>query len=216
MRRRFGRGRRTIGSSDSKDAPIDAARWFERLIGEGIVKVQALEPVSADDVPASFAVVGSGEREGGERTLVGFAPGHGGDAALAVLAVAQRLAAEGGFEGEALAVAPQWSIAARRRLALVGELPFRFRALAASSLGENEGAVELEKTGLPLPLPRICDRQSSTTSSRVPVGTVRQPMMTCPAGAFSSSITTVLLPFGSGSLMVTRSGSSCLGIHEKY
>ena len=94
MRRRFGRGRRARGAGDSKNskgAPIDAARWFERLIGEGIVDVEALEPVSADDVPASFAVVGSGEREGGERILVGFAPGHGGDAALAVLAVAQRL-----------------------------------------------------------------------------------------------------------------------------
>jgi len=159
MRRRFGRGRRTRGSSDSKGAPIDAERWFERLIGEGIVNVQALEAVSADDVPASFAVVGRGERENGEPVLVGFAPSHGGDAALAVLAVAQRLAAEGNFEGEALAVAPQWSIAARRRLALVGELPFRFRALAASSLGENEGVVELEKTELSLPLPaaRVVD-----------------------------------------------------------
>ena len=84
MRRRFGRGRRTRGSGDSKGAPIDASRWFERLIGEGIVNVQALEPVSADDVPASFAVVGSGKREDGERILVGFAPRHGGDAALAV------------------------------------------------------------------------------------------------------------------------------------
>jgi hypothetical protein len=159
MRRRFSRGRRARGPGDSKAAPIDAARWFERLIGEGIVDVETLEPVSADDVPASFAVVGSGEREDGERILVGFAPGHGGDAALAVLAVAQRLAAEGDFEGEALAIAPQWSIAARRRLALVGELPFRFRALAASPLGENEGAVEPETTDLPLPLPaaRVVD-----------------------------------------------------------
>jgi hypothetical protein len=153
MRRRFGRGRRTRAPSESKSAPIDAAHWFGRLIDEGIVGVQGLEPVSADDLPASFAVVGSGEREGGEPVLVGFSPSHGGDAMLAALAVAQRLAEEDGFEGEALAVAPQWSIAARRRLALVGDLPFRFRALAASSLDENEGTVEREPAELPSPLP---------------------------------------------------------------
>jgi len=170
MRRRFGRGRRSRGPADSKGTPIDAARWFERLTGESIVDVEALESVSADDVPASFAVVGSGEREGGERILVGFAPGHGGDAALAVLGVAQRLAAEEGFEGEALAVAPQWSISARRRLALVGELPFRFRALAASSLDENEGTVEPETTEVPLPLPAARRKRAMASVVTPPSG----------------------------------------------
>ena len=121
-----------------------------------------LWPVAAamtPGLPTSFAVVGSSTTEAGERVLVGFAPRHGGDAVLAVLAVAQRLAEEEGFAGEALAVAPQWSGAARRRLAAVGELPFRFRALAASNLDEEGGAVrpELPDPASPLPPERLAD-----------------------------------------------------------
>jgi hypothetical protein len=119
-------------------------RSFERIIEEGIAGVEALSPASADDVPASFAVLGTGGTEDEVRVVVGFAPGQGGDAALATLAFAQRLAAEQDFRGEAIAVAPQWSIASRRRLGLIGELPFRFRALVASTLAEGEGRVEPE------------------------------------------------------------------------
>jgi hypothetical protein len=161
MRRRFGRGRKpTGGAGERKAAGIDAARWLERLTAEGHVPVATLEAVEVDGVPDHFAVVGRGETETGTTVLVGFSPRHGGDAALAVLAEAQRLAAsEEGFSGEAIAVAPEWSIAARRRLALVGTLPYRFRAVGISALGDDGGAVEGESGEAPLPLPaaRIAD-----------------------------------------------------------
>jgi hypothetical protein len=125
--------------------------------------VDALEAVTDEDVPASFAVLGVGVRAGDEKVLVGFAPRHGGDAALATLAMAGRMAAEEDFSGEALAVAPQWSIAARRRLALLGDVPFRFRPLSASSLLDNGGAVEAEPAEPvpPLPAASVADALAS-------------------------------------------------------
>jgi hypothetical protein len=115
--------------------------------------VTHLEPVEVDGVPASFAVLGLGESEDGGRVLVGFAPRHGGDAALAAWAHGQRLAAEEGFDGEVFAVAPQWSVAARQRLSLLGEPPFAFRALAATALDEESRCVEAEGPVANLPLP---------------------------------------------------------------
>jgi hypothetical protein len=153
MRRRFGRGRRGRGGSEARNAPIDAARWFERLTAQQVVPVTHLEPVEVDGVPASFAVLGLGESEDGGRVLVGFAPRHGGDAALAAWAHGQRLAAEEGFDGEVFAVAPQWSVAARQRLSLLGEPPFAFRALAATALDEESRCVEAEGPVANLPLP---------------------------------------------------------------
>ena len=152
MRRRFGRKRRGR-TSDTRSVAIDAERWFERLTAEGHVPVPALQPVESEGVPASFAVLGTGETEAGDRVLVGFAPENGGDAALAVLAHAAKLATEEEFSGEAIAIAPQWSIAARRRLAWVGELSFRFRPLAVSALDAGGGAVEPERAELALALP---------------------------------------------------------------
>ncbi len=44
----------------------------------------------------------------------------------------------------------QWSIAARRRLALVGDVPFQFRAVAASALADGDNHVEPEAGAEPL------------------------------------------------------------------
>ena len=104
MRRRFGRKRRGR-TSDTWSVAIDAERWFERLTAEGHVPVTALQPIESEGVPASFAVLGTGETEAGDRVLVGFAPENGGDAALAVLAHAAKLATEEEFSGEAIEIA---------------------------------------------------------------------------------------------------------------
>ncbi|MDH3212599.1 MAG: hypothetical protein OEM05_08950 [Myxococcales bacterium] len=144
MRRRFGRGRTSKTGGEGARAPIDAQRALDRIVAAGIVPVDALTPASVEGIPDDFAVLGTGETGGRERVAVGFAPEEGGDAALATLAFAQRLAAEDGFAGDALAVAPQWSIASRRRLALVGDVPFRFRAVAASALAAGDNTVRPE------------------------------------------------------------------------
>ncbi len=143
MRRRFGRGRRSRGSGESRNAPIDAARWLARIAELGVVPARELEPVQVEDIPASFAALGAGESEAGVPLVVAFAPRSGGDAALAAVAYARRRASEQGFDGEVVAVAPQWSIASRRRLGLLTAAPFKFRALAASALAEGENTVEL-------------------------------------------------------------------------
>jgi hypothetical protein len=125
-------------------------RAFERIVAAGIVEVESLEPVSVDGIAASFAAVGVGERDGG-KVVVGYAPGHAGDAALATVVFAQRLAAEEGFRGDAIAVAPQWSAPARRRLAALASasFPFRFRAVANASVAEDDGTVEPDRGDVP-------------------------------------------------------------------
>ncbi len=187
MRRRFGRrrGGRSSGGSN-RAVPIDAERWLQRIIEDGVVAATRLEPVSLDGVPAEFAAVGRGEAQDGTPLIVGFAPRSGGDAVLGALAVATaesgapsgdsdaaaaagtsetptetadasaEPSAEGGtpaegsgvdanaFRGEVIAVAPQWSTQARRRLGLLGGIPFRFRAIAASSLADGDISVEPE------------------------------------------------------------------------
>lgn len=141
MRHRFGRGRRR-GSGDGGTS-VDAQRGLERIVEAGIVPVEALEPANRDDIPAEFAILGTGGSED-QPMVVGFSVADGGNAALATLALAQQLADQNGFAGLALAVAPQWSIAARRRLALVGDVPFQFRAVAASALADGDNLVEPE------------------------------------------------------------------------
>lgn len=143
MRRRFGR-RRGRGTRDGGAAPIDAARWLQRIIDEGIVAASRLEPFAGTGIPDDFAAVGSGEAQDGTPLIVGFAPQSGGDAALAAVAAAAEQAAGDGFSGEVIAISPQWSTASRQRLGLLRELPFRFRALAASNLAEGDLSVEPE------------------------------------------------------------------------
>src|SRR5262245_21447923 len=106
IRRRFGRGRRGRNHDGEARGSIDAARWRERIAATGLVG-DALESVTVDDVPDTLAALYSAEAAAG-RVLVAFSPVHGGDAALAALAVGQRWAAAGGL-AEAIALAPEWS-----------------------------------------------------------------------------------------------------------
>ncbi len=109
----------------------------------GLVDAEALEPAGGDDVPATLGVVGTGTARDGERLVVGVAP-EGGDAWLAALAVATRLAASDGFAGTAIAIAPRWPLAARRRLGLLRGTPFRVLARIEPSPGQADGGVDPE------------------------------------------------------------------------
>ena len=93
MRRRFGRRRWGGGGSDDGGSRgLDAAQELGRVLRLGLVDAETLEPAGGDDVPATLGVVGIGTARDGERLVVGVAP-DGGDAWLAALAVATRLAA---------------------------------------------------------------------------------------------------------------------------
>jgi hypothetical protein len=143
MRRRFGRrrwGGGGGGSDDGGSRSLDAAQELARVLRLGLVPAEALEPAGADEVPATFAVVGTGTSRDGEALVVGVAP-QGGDAWLAALAVATRTE---GFRGRALAIAPSWSLGARRRLGLLRDTPFRVDARREPVTGGAEGGVEAE------------------------------------------------------------------------
>jgi hypothetical protein len=159
MRRRFGRGRKA-NPGKSKTPVIDAARCFERMTAERIVPAVSLSPIANDEIPAHFAAVAEGESEQGSRLVVAFAPRHGGDAALAGLAHAKSLAAEGRFDGEVIAVCPQWTIAARQRLAILDPQGIDFRAVVASSLSEDDRSVEVLPGMAPASVPArwVADR----------------------------------------------------------
>jgi len=159
IKRRFGRGRKT-SSGKSKSVPIDAARCFERITAEKIVAAKSLSPIASGEIPEHFAAVAEGESERGGRLVVAFAPRNGGDAALAGLAHAKSLAAAGEFDGEVIAVCPQWSIAARQRLGILSPQGFGFRAVAASSLADGDGSVEVSPgdAGSRVPARRVADR----------------------------------------------------------
>jgi hypothetical protein len=123
MRRRFGRRRRTEETSRALDVGRELARAVEAGVVEGEV-----EPVStSDEVPDTLAAVGVGRSETGERFVLGVAP-EAGDAWLGAVAVAARLAEEEGFAGRVLVWSGGWSPAARRRMALLGAVPFRVEA----------------------------------------------------------------------------------------
>jgi hypothetical protein len=142
MRRRFGRGRKK-SSDKPKGAPIDAARCFERIVNEKVVEADALTPLAIDEIADDFAVVATGETGSGGKLVVAFAPLHGGDAALAGLAYAQSLVGDAAFNGEVVAVCPQWSIAARRRLGLLAAPGLNLRAVAASTLADGKNTIEI-------------------------------------------------------------------------
>ena len=159
MKRRFGRGRKT-SPGKLKSAPIDAARCFERIAAENLVAGSSLSPITSDDIPENFSAVAVGESERGGQLVVAFAPRNGGDAALAGLAHAKSLAADGGFDGAVIAICPQWSIAARQRLAMLSLQGIDFRALAASSLADGDNLVEATPgdAACSVPARRIADR----------------------------------------------------------
>ena len=144
MRRRFGRRRWGGGGSDDGGSRgLDAGQELARVLRLGLVDAEALEPAGGDDVPATLGVVGTGTARDGERLVVGVAP-EGGDAWLAALAVATRLAASDGFAGSALAIATRWPLAARRRLGLLRGTPFRVLARIEPTPGQAEGGVDPE------------------------------------------------------------------------
>src|SRR5271157_980798 len=147
MRRRFGRRRRSGSADDGRSSGIDP-QWLSRVGEEARIPAASLVPLVADEVPANLALLGSGESEQGERCLVAVSR-SGGDALIAVLAVASRLAEEEGFRGTALAVAPSWSLASRQRLGLVGELPYALRAETVPQLESLPATVEAEPMGPP-------------------------------------------------------------------
>ena len=159
MRTRFGRGRRTRGPAERKAEPIDAGRSFQQLIEAGTLSVESVEAVEVPGIAANFAVLGSAQTKAGERVLVSYSPTHGGDAVLAGLAYAKQLAEAESFAGEVIAIAPTWSIAARSRLALLGEVPFRFRAVAVSGLDSGGGTIDPERgePRLPVPAARLAE-----------------------------------------------------------
>jgi hypothetical protein len=153
MRRRFGRRRRSGnggggGSDDRRGGTVDP-RWLDQVAESGIVPVSALARIEADDAPTSLAVIGSGTTAEGERALVAVGR-SGGDALLAGLAVATRLAAEEGFAGTLHVVAPAWGVASRRRLGAIGGTPFALDPLPAPFLAEGPAAVEAEPLVGPL------------------------------------------------------------------
>ena len=147
MRRGFGRGRRgRSGSGDARRGAIDAAQAFEKIAAAGISGIPALDSLVREDVPTSFAVVGAGTREDGSEVIVAYAPRHGGDAALAALACAAGRTTADGRAAEVVAIAPQWSIAARRRLALLSGGALRVRAIAEPSLSDDGREVAVDAT----------------------------------------------------------------------
>lgn len=138
MRRRFGRGRQRDSEAEGRAAPIDAAQSIAQLLAARAIDAERLEPVELDGVPATFAVLGVGENAAGRPVAVGFAPDRGANAALAVLAFAARRRSTGEPEASLFAVAPDWTSADRRRLALLSpRIPLAAvaaRALAAGGV----------------------------------------------------------------------------------
>ena len=144
MMRRFSRKRRGDRGKKSSEV-IDAGRWLPKIEESGSVPVSKLEVISHDSVSDRIAVVGRGAGESGEAAIVAFSPTNAGDALLAALATGVRLAAEETFTGEVFAVAPNWSIEARRRLGLVRvELPFKLRPTRAPELAADRQNVQAE------------------------------------------------------------------------
>ena len=144
--RRFGRRRRggAPGGGESR-AAIDAERWLGRIKEEGTIGLEALEVDGETEVPAHVAAIGRGRRADGKDVIVSFAPRHAGDALLGGLAAAGAKQGDEAFTGEVVAVAPQWTGASRRRLALLrAELPFTVTAVTASSLEEGPTEVPPE------------------------------------------------------------------------
>ncbi len=138
MRRRFGR-RRGGRSGDSGDTPLDPGLWLARIAESGVAGATAFEPLTLEGVATDAVVLGASES--GD-VLLAFSPRDAGDALFGALALAQSRAADSGFSGTTVALAPAWSDAARRRLGLLRSLPYAVRALAASQLAEEPGAVE--------------------------------------------------------------------------
>ena len=142
--RRFSRKRRG-GSRDSQERRIDAEYWLGRLREVDAIPDLGFEPWAGSDVPPHLAVVARGTGEEGASKVVCFAPTDAGDALIAALATGAKLVEEESFAGEVMAIAPNWSIQARRRLGLVkADLPYTLKTLSRPELGEIREGVEAE------------------------------------------------------------------------
>ena len=119
-----------------------------RMTELGLIPIDALEPVGAEDVPGSLAVLGAGSSDAG-RHLVAFAPEHAVDALLAGLALGLLLHEQEGFDGRVHAVAPHWSNEARRLLARFSELPFALEPLEAPILAASSAVVATSGMRIP-------------------------------------------------------------------
>jgi hypothetical protein len=146
MRRKFGRRRR--GSSEAR-VEFDVERELARVVASRLVPAQSLEAVPASEISRRFAAVGVGESLEARRVVVGVAPQAGGDAWLAALAVAARLA-EAGEGSEVWAVSANWSVAARRRLALTAPETFRVQAVQEPGASGVGAEVAPEPPELPI------------------------------------------------------------------
>jgi len=142
MRRRFGRRRQ--GGGEPSRSPLDANDWLERIAGEAAAPLQDLAALELPGLPPWLAVVAEGREASGAQALLAFSPHAAGDALLAALAAAGARGAEEPFQGALWVAAPEWSLSARRRLALVGETPFSVRPLELPALGENVEPVQPE------------------------------------------------------------------------
>lgn len=168
--KRFSRRRRGGASKTNGPNPLDASLWLGRLSQSQVLGEVAFEALEHDDVPSSLAVVGRAAEADSEAagTVAVVSPKLAGDALLAALATGARLAEEESFSGQIFVVAPQWSVAARRRLALIrAELPYSLRPIELPSLSDRSHGVEAE---VPLdaavvPLQQVID-QGVTASDR--------------------------------------------------
>ncbi|MFP8874317.1 MAG: hypothetical protein VCB42_07265, partial [Myxococcota bacterium] len=140
MRGRFGGRRRRRVTADRRPA-IEASRWLEKIIGDERLGIASMEPSEIPGVPDSFALTGRGTDTRGEPLVLGFSPSAGGDALLAALVA---VAAEPAFAGKALALAPRWSPACRRRLSALAHPGVSLEAKEAAWLGSDAGLVQPE------------------------------------------------------------------------
>jgi hypothetical protein len=174
MRRRFGRGRRNDAEGTGRGAPIDAAQSIEQILAARVTDAERLAPVDLAGVPATFAVLGVGANAAGRPVAVGFAPGRGADAALAVLALAAHRRSAGEPDASLFAVAPDWSGADRRRLALLSPR-FPLAAVAASALASGGVRIAPEPRE-----PALCE--PSLLAGRLERGTDREAFARALAG----------------------------------
>ncbi len=143
MRRRFGRRRR------GEDGPrgLDVARELSRVVEEGLVPATTLEPISADEVPATLAAVGVGTGADGAPCVVAVSPESGAAAWLGGLSVALRLARDDAFQGRVYALSPRWRAPARALLGAIASAPFDVRALTVAADGGDGAWIEVESGG---------------------------------------------------------------------
>lgn len=142
MRRRFGRRRGGNGADEARGS-LDVARILEKLAASAALGVRDLEALDVEGLPPGLAVVASAEADDG-RVLVVAAPREAGDALLAALAAIGSAEEAAAYRAGVVVVAPSWPLPARRRLSLVGDVPFVLRAIELPELAGGTLAVAPE------------------------------------------------------------------------